>query len=141
MPGRALVQVDKKMFQIQLYLAFKGEKEFDRVNAIKEFVTDINDKYNEHCPAKRIPEMPRDLNMNYINNNFASNIAGRNIIMGISYETLLPTSWDITNGGLLTISGDDELGRGAFVKYIVSAIANGIIGQAKMKVLTRQQVL
>jgi S-DNA-T family DNA segregation ATPase FtsK/SpoIIIE len=140
-PGRALVQVDKKMFQIQLYLAFKGEKEFDRVNAIKEFVTDINGKYNEHLAARRIPEMPRDLTMSYINSNFAFGKSERKMVLGIGYETLMPISWDITNGGLLTVSGDDELGRGAFVKYIVSAISDGMIGQAKMYIFDDKKQL
>lgn len=50
-PGRAIVEIDKKHFECQSYLAFTGEKEIDRVKEIKKYITEAN-AANEHMMAK-----------------------------------------------------------------------------------------
>ncbi len=56
--GRMLFQKDKEIFEAQSYLAFDGEKEIDRVNAVKEFVVKSNEKYSDYEHAKLIPAIP-----------------------------------------------------------------------------------
>lgn len=46
-PGRCIVTVDKTNLDCQLYQSFEGEKEFQRIEKIKEFVEEIKSRYPE----------------------------------------------------------------------------------------------
>lgn len=135
--GRSLVQVNKKMFQMQLYLAFEGEKEIERVRAIEQFVEDTNAKYDAYR-AKRIPEMPRDLTLTYVNSNLKEYMSNDKVIIGIDYETLLPRTWDLSNGGILCVSGQDELGRKQFNRYLLKTITDGAIGATNVYIVDNE---
>lgn len=58
--GRCLVSVDRKTLNCQLYRAFDGEKEYQRIKKIGEFITQINFKYPQK-KAVIIPEIPEFL--------------------------------------------------------------------------------
>ena len=64
-PGRALISIDKELYEYQNYLAFTGEKEIDRVKDMKAFIEEISIKY-PNMKAKAIPEIPKVLNMKFI---------------------------------------------------------------------------
>jgi S-DNA-T family DNA segregation ATPase FtsK/SpoIIIE len=51
-PGRSIVEIDKSHYECQSYLAFKGEKEIDRVQDIKKYISETN-AANKHMMAKR----------------------------------------------------------------------------------------
>lgn len=55
-PGRCIVEIDKEILEAQLYLAFEGEKEYQRVEKISRFIADVNNKYNQK--ARQIPVIP-----------------------------------------------------------------------------------
>ena len=42
-PGRALVEISRALYEVQIFLAFEGEKEIERSNAMKQFVNDMNE--------------------------------------------------------------------------------------------------
>lgn len=62
-PGRMVVRKDKKIYEAQAYLAFAGQKEYERVFEIQEFIKKINEKYAcSNKQAKVIPEIPVSIN-------------------------------------------------------------------------------
>lgn len=68
-PGRALCKIDKELYELQVFLAFQGEKEIERSKAVKSFVEGVNERFpSQH--AKRIPEIPDILDFSYIKENF-----------------------------------------------------------------------
>lgn len=63
--GRTLVQIDKAVYECQIYLSFEGEKEYERVQAIRKFVSEQNERWTGRF-AKGIPEIPTELSLEYI---------------------------------------------------------------------------
>ena len=57
-PGRCLIQLNKHTYESQMYLSFEGEKEFERVQKIQDFVKKQNEKYTG-MKAAIIPEIPK----------------------------------------------------------------------------------
>lgn len=119
-PGRCLVEVDKKILECQLYQSFNGEKEFHRMENIRAFVDEINIKY----PAQKalmIPEIPEFLIEKEIIKQYSSYFSPYHIILGFDYDTLLPRILNLVGLNLM-ISGTPKSGKGNFVKYLLSSV-------------------
>lgn len=121
-PGRCLIETNKKILECQVFLAFKGEKEIDRVGAIKDFISLQNQK-NKGMYSKMIPVIPETLTDVFIENEFSNYMQERfNIVIGIDYETVTPFLLNLAQVGCFAISGKEELGKDNFVKYIMSML-------------------
>lgn len=120
-PGRCLVSVDRKTLDCQLYQAFEGEKEYQRIQMIGEFVSQVNTKYPQK-KAILIPEIPEFLIENELRKQYVSMYGNYQLILGFDYDTLLPRSLDLI-GLKLMISGTPKSGKGNFVRYIISCLA------------------
>ena len=56
--GRGLIEADKMYYEIQYYLAFAAEKEFEKITLMKAFIDQIHDQYGDmYVPG--IPEIPQ----------------------------------------------------------------------------------
>lgn len=60
LPGRMLMCKNKEIYELQTYLAFEGEKEIDRFNAVRQFVQTVNESY-PGIYAKAVPSIPEVL--------------------------------------------------------------------------------
>ena len=60
-----MICMDKEVLESQIYRAFEGEKEFQRVAELETFVTQSNAQ-NQSARAKRIPTIPEILSAQYI---------------------------------------------------------------------------
>lgn len=118
-PGRILFSMDKSIYEAQTYLAFEGEKEIDRVNAIRKFIQMCNSKYNDK--AKRIPEVPDELTSSYIKNNYDINVE-EEIDVALSYQTVEPIPIKLTNVPLLSIIGKNVISMNLFVNAVLDNI-------------------
>jgi S-DNA-T family DNA segregation ATPase FtsK/SpoIIIE len=118
-PGRGIIEIDKSVYEFQTFLAFEGQREIDRVNNMKQFVSEINDRTVEK--AIRIPEIPEMLNDKYIFENYS--VERRNVIMGLDYETVLPVIIKSDKNNMLAISGNDEE-RTNYIRYIINFLHN-----------------
>ncbi|MFB0921183.1 MAG: FtsK/SpoIIIE domain-containing protein, partial [Oscillospiraceae bacterium] len=56
-PGRGLLELNHSIMEFQSYLCFEGEREIDRVNAMRRYVESVNQD-NRGEPARRIPVVP-----------------------------------------------------------------------------------
>lgn len=133
-PGRALVQLNKAVFESQMYIAFEGQKEFERVQSIQLFVEGINQNYVGQ-KAKIIPEIPRDLNASYMEKNYASYMRPGNVLLGLDYNTVLPAEVDLANGGMFVLSGKADKGKDIFTKYFIESMLKDSFGETELYVV------
>lgn len=121
--GRCIVEIDKTHLDCQTYLAFKGEKEIDRVKDIKQFVSAVNSR-NKHSMASIIPVIPELLTRQYVENAFAGYMAEKySLVVGLDYATVSPFVIQLNNLGMpLTITGKEGAGKHNFFKYAVNML-------------------
>lgn len=123
-PGRALTCIDKIMYEFHAYIAFEGEKEIQRVEAVKTFI----EKRNAECGnsyARKIPEVPTVLTHSYLEQAFGA-IPNGNYYIGIDYETVEPVAFNMAKEGFLAISGKENFGRSNYLRYLFSRIQKNI---------------
>lgn len=118
-PGRGICQIDKTLYEFQAYLAFEGEKEIDRVRAVKEFIAETNEKYSGSM-AKKIPEIPEILTETLARQ--YEHKAGYNIFTGLDYKTILPFYLNMLQTNLLALAGAEGMGRKNFIENIVKSL-------------------
>lgn len=121
-PGRALVSQNKNIYEMQTFLAFDGEKEIDRVNAMKNFVDDCNSKY-PNVFARRIPEVPDELTLEYIENNYDVNV-NKDLVVSLSYQTVEPVSINLLTTPQLAVISKKPEPAILFVSAVLSNVKN-----------------
>lgn len=139
-PGRSLIQINKNTYESQMYLSFEGEREFERVQEIKKFVEEQNSRYIGQ-KAKIIPEIPKELTVEYVERTYPNYKKKGNVILGLDYNTVLPTVADLAAGGILTLSGKKEKGKDIFARYFVESLLRPEFGNTELYIIddvTRQ---
>ena len=104
-PGRALCSFDKQIYEFQSYLGFEGEREVDRVAAMRSFV----ERTNAACAgmrARRIPTVPDDLSLEYVYENYG--VEASAVPLGLDYGTVAPSLVDLDSQFSLSIVSKDE---------------------------------
>lgn len=126
-PGRALISINKEIYEYQNYLAFDGEKEIDRVRDMREFIENIKTKYpNMNAPV--IPEIPKELDMNFINRNYSSKkLNSYEIPIGLDYETINLETIDLTKSTNIVTIGKESSGKSNFILNIASNLQKNIL--------------
>ncbi len=120
-PGRGVLSRDNSIREFQTYLAFSAEKEVEKVGMIREFVRATNDK-NKGIIAAAIPTIPESVNEEYLMNQYGydeSVYANNTIPFGIRYEDIQTELVSLEKENFISITGQDELGRSAFIKYLL----------------------
>ncbi len=85
--GRILCKMDGEIYEAQTYMAFKGEKEVDRANSIKEFIESVNNKY-QGKNARCIPYVPEILSMEYLRGNYKIDRSGYSYPIALDYSSV-----------------------------------------------------
>ena len=106
LPGRAIVEFDKRTLECQTYLAFEGEKEIDRVMAIRTFVQETN-KLNPGISAKQIPYIPSILKKEQLEYEYGVFPQEYRYPIGLSYNEVSPFEIDFSNIGAIGICGKE----------------------------------
>ena len=109
-PGRALCKLNKDLFELQTYLAFEGEKEIERSNAIREFIEKTNAKYAREY-AKGIPEIPSVLKYSYIESNCNYKKKPFEYPIALDYASVDVVALDFKQVNELCIIGNDQTKR------------------------------
>lgn len=116
--GRCLIEIDRTHHECQSFLAFQGEKEIDRVNNIKDFITKTNS--NTKSTANIIPVIPEVLTKQYVDSNL-SFVTNENyeLVVGLDYATVSPVIFNFAHlSAPLVVSGKDDSGRSNFFRYV-----------------------
>lgn len=117
--GRCIVEIDKEHLECQMYLAFQGEKEIDRITSIKRYIAASNEK-NPRGTANIIPVIPDVIDRKFVEMNFSAAMReGGKLVLGLDYATVMPFIIDLKALGMLAISGREGAGRHNFIKALV----------------------
>ena len=133
-PGRALVQIDKATYESQIYLAFEGEKEYERVQNIQKYVMVCNEKY-VGMQARVIPEIPKSLDVEYVEKHFPQANTKDELMLGLDYATIEPLNLDLKENDLIVLSGKKSDSRSIFAKYIIDIFLKKKFGETELYVL------
>ena len=115
-PGRCLIQRDKEIYEAQTYLAFEGEKEFERVQEIAKFIVDINNKHTQK--AKRIPVVPEILLSNMLSEEYGVKSNEDKLFIGLNYANVMPVALNYARQDVLALSGSYVEAKVAFINYL-----------------------
>lgn len=131
-PGRCLVDIEKRHLDAHVYLAFQGEKEFERVEEIRSFVSATN-AANAGKRARIIPVIPAALNQAYMEDTFGSYMTQKfQIVSGLDYSTVTPHVIDFNGLSMLSISGREKSGKHNWVRYSLNMLNRMYPGQVRV---------
>ncbi|MBD7912319.1 MULTISPECIES: type VII secretion protein EssC [Clostridium] len=125
-PGRAIISIDKNIYEYQNYLAFYGEKEIDRVQDMKNFIEEINKKYSGKG-ARIIPEIPKLLTMEYIEDNYSDRSFSKyEIPVGLNYNNIEIETIDLEKVGFFCTVGKEGRGKKTLLRNIMENLQKNI---------------
>ena len=131
-PGRCLVEIEKEHLECQCYLAFSGEKEYERADQIREYIARTN-AASRDMAARRIPLIPAVLNEQYMKEEFRGMMKKRfSIVAGLDYDTVMPYSMDLASVGVLAVAGREGAGRHNWIRYTVNMLEAMYPGQSRV---------
>ena len=122
-PGRCVLEVDKRLLECQSYLAFDGDKEIERVINIHDYIAAINSNY-DGLKAKVIPSIPKVLTVDGIQKDFNAYVDGYSIPIGLTYTDVTPFYLNLAHLGILGLCGKANTGHRNFIDYIVNNLEN-----------------
>lgn len=117
-PGRCIFEFNKNLLECQTFLAFNGEKEIDRANAIKEFIEKVNQN-NKGLFAKPIPYIPGVLLRSDLEGKYASTVKEYAIPIGLTYSDVEPYYLDLSQLGSIGICGKENKGHFNFISNVI----------------------
>ena len=134
-PGRGLIVQDNRFLECQIYLAFEGEKEIDRVTAIRQYIKETNRRFHGQA-ARRIPVIPELLTSAYVDEVFGSYLDEPfHVVAGLDYASVMPFELDFSALNLLAVSGADGAGRHNFIHYVTDVLRKEEQGQLRVYVI------
>ena len=134
-PGRCIVDLEKRHLDCQAYLAFNGEKEIDRVKEIRNYISAVNSA-NRNSMARRIPLIPASLTQGYVAEEFGNYMQSRfSLVAGLDYATVTPCIVDFSGLGMLAITGRERSGKHNWVKYSMSMLEQMYPGKSRVYVV------
>ena len=134
-PGRCIVEIDKKCYECQSYLSFEGEKEIDRVNKIKEYISEVN-AVHKNMFANRIPLIPETLTKGFMLEQFGNYMEKRfSIVSGLDYATVSPFVIDFASIGVMGVSGHEGSGRHNWIQYSIDMLDTMHPGALKLYIV------
>lgn len=121
-PGRALIELNKSFYECQMYVPFDAEKEFEKIELMRSFIREMNTKYAEFRNPGVIPEVPDVVTKDYIMSVDDKKYEEFDIPVGIDYTNVKPVRISMKNVSKLVISGKDDYGKSAFVRYLLKEV-------------------
>ena len=89
-PGRVLIESNHVIYELQVFLAFEGEKEIERSNAMKNYINTVNDKYKNSKKAKVIPEIPQKLGRSCFDSEYKEKMEANYVPVGLDFASIEP---------------------------------------------------
>ena len=116
--GRCLVEVDKVHLECQTFLSFTGEKEYERVSQMKEYIEAVNQLANGKR-AKAIPVIPNVLTMQQVSADYANEMCNYDVVAGLDFASVMPFNLELNGIGAIALSGRKGMGIHNFMRYLV----------------------
>lgn len=120
-PGRCVLEVDKRMLECQLYRAFEGEKEIERVKQMQAFIAEANAK-THGLRARRIPYIPSVLTREGMERDFQASVQEYRLPVGLTYSDVEPFYMNLAQLGIMGICGKENTGHRNFLRYLLAVL-------------------
>ncbi len=121
-PGRALIRIDKTIFECQTYLAFEGEREIDRAESIHKFIDECNAKFGT-SNVPRLVQMPnvylRDMIPDFNRSDYSMSSL---VNVGLDFADVMPFVIDLKTIGVFAISGNLSTGKTSVLRSILCSL-------------------
>lgn len=118
LPGRALISVDKSIYEVQTFLAFAGNTETARSSALRSFVQSMNEVYPQMY-APKIPEVPEQLTREFFAQNY-TDIPVRDMLpIAIDYNTVNYVALNCYSQFMLALVGKNNTAKERFVAALI----------------------
>ena len=113
-PGRCIVQVEKELYEAQLFDAFCGEGEHEKTQKREEFIGKINSLYEEG--ARNIPTVPKFLSEKIMNNEWGAFSDKDKLAAGLDYDEAVPVYIEYIRQEIIGIAGSRS--KEKFINYL-----------------------
>lgn len=120
-PGRCLLELDKEIYEGQLYLAFPAEKEVEKKAQIKDFIAQSNAR-NHGKGARKIPEIPAVVTDAFIKRQTNGSFGAYELAAGINYSTTEFEYIRLLTSCVIGIGAREHAGGTNFVKYLLGTM-------------------
>ena len=133
--GRCIIDIEKQHYECQTYLAFEGEREIERVEQIRAYIRETNQRWpNER--ARRIPVIPASITDQELWRDYGRAAkAPDTVIAGLDYATVEPMALPLASVGTLAITGKEGAGRHNWVRYVIRALERCHPGSSEVYIL------
>ena len=115
-PGRVLIQLDRKIFEGQIWEAFGGRTELHRLDSIKAFV---EANCGKGIRARGIPMIPDPLTTAYIEETFPHCTGPDEIPVGMDYGEIVPVLVHLIREFSLSLVGAEDKKRHRFAANFI----------------------
>ena len=120
-PGRCIIEKEKKLYSCQIYCAFDGDKEVQRIYSIRKFVDENNARYPE-CRAKAIPTIPEFLSYQELQASAQPQGKSTEVLAGLDYSTIAPVRIDFGRIVQLAVIDPTETYKYTWIRYAVETL-------------------
>ena len=119
-PGRGIIKRENSIREFQTYLAFSAEREIEKVEMIREFVKETNEK-NKGISAIKIPTVPEYVDEEYFIRNYGEDIYKDYALpVGVRFDDIQPEIIKLTTDNFIGLLGDEKSYRQTFMRYMIS---------------------
>ena len=122
-PGRGITQIDRNIFEIQIYQAFDAEREIDKIGQIREFIAGVNAKYSDYV-KNAIPVVPAVYTEDFVYKNYpAIKWEPYQLLLCMNYSDTAPVFINLAVKNMLAIAGQQKhTGRKSYINYIIKSL-------------------
>lgn len=121
-PGRGLIDKNKKQYECQFYHSFATEKEFEKIKLIQSFIEEINSANGDYR-VKRIPEIPELVTERFLQEQFGAEAIGNTQIpIGMEFNNVDIRSISLETDICMGFVGNEKSGRVEYVNYVISKL-------------------
>ncbi len=118
-PGRCILEIEKELYEGQIYLAFSAEKEIEKITQIREFI-EASNQNDSGAGAERIPEIPNVVTAEYIARHTGGKRKPYQMVSGINYATTKFEQLDLLQNGIIGVGGRENGGATNFLQYMIA---------------------
>ncbi len=118
-PGRALVFRNKVFYEGQIFEAFSGRSEAEKIEQMRSLVDAHLPERMGQC-AQPIPEIPEKLSLKFIRNNYPDAFAGNTLVYAMGYDTIEPVGLRMGEIGSLSLLGGTEQLRLSVTRMLIT---------------------
>lgn len=118
--GRGIIENNKSVYEIQYYLAFAAEKEFEKIKLIKDFISEIHNKYGDmYVPG--IPEIPEKVTEAFLAKQFGTGYCALyEVPVGMEFDSINIRTLRLDREFLIPFIGGDESYKRNYIEYLLN---------------------